>query len=60
MTTKREIVQAMESLPENASIEDAMERLYLLYKVQRGLDQVKAGQTISQDEARARMAKWLP
>jgi len=57
---KQEILKALEDLPEDASIEEAMERLYLLYKVDRGLKQVEAGKTVSQAEAKARLQKWLP
>lgn len=56
---KREIIKALDDLPDDASIEDAMERLYLLYKVERGLKQAEAGKTVSQAEARVRMQKWL-
>jgi hypothetical protein len=45
--------------PDDAAIEDAVERLYLLYKVERGIAQADAGQKVSQDEARQRMARWL-
>jgi elongation factor P--beta-lysine ligase len=37
MGTKQQILKAIEELPENAGIEDALDRLYLLYKVERGL-----------------------
>jgi predicted transcriptional regulator len=57
--TKQEILKALEALPEDASIEDAIDRLVFLYKVNRGLQQAKAGQTIPHEEAKARMAKWL-
>ncbi len=57
---KQEILKAPEDLPDDASIEEAMERLYLLYKVDRGLKQVEAGRMVSQAEAKARMQKWLP
>lgn len=36
-----------------------MERLYLLYKIERGIAQADSGQKVSQEEARKRMAKWL-
>jgi hypothetical protein len=36
-----------------------MERLYLLYKIDRGIAQADAGQKVSQEEARTRMAQWL-
>ena len=59
MTVKDQIIKAMEQLPEGATIEDAFERLYLLYKVERGIAQANTGQQISQQEARERMARWL-
>ncbi len=37
MGTKQQILKAMEELPDDASVEDALDRLYLLYKVERGL-----------------------
>ena len=54
MTTKEQMLRAITELPDDATIEDAMERLYLLYKVERGITQADAGQKVSQDEARKR------
>ena len=34
----------MEDLPDDAGVEDAMDRLYLLYKVERGLLQADRGE----------------
>lgn len=34
MTAKEQILQAMENLPEEATVEDAIETLYLLYNVE--------------------------
>ncbi len=59
METKQQILKAIEDLPDDASVEDALDRLYLLYKVERGLGQADRGEMISQQEARQRMAKWL-
>lgn len=59
METKQQILKAIEDLPDDASVEDALDRLYLLYKVERGLGQADRGELISQQEARQRMAKWL-
>jgi hypothetical protein len=36
-----------------------LERLYLLYKIDKGIKQADAGELVTQDEARHRMAKWL-
>ena len=59
MPTKEQMLKAIEDLPADATVEDAMERLYLLYKVERGIAQADAGQKVSQEEARIRMARWL-
>ena len=59
MGTKQEILKAIADLPDEANVEDALERLYLLYKIDKGIKQADAGELISQDEARQRMAKWL-
>lgn len=59
MTGKELIIRALQDLPDDATAEDAMEVLYLVHKVEKGLKQVGAGQTVPQDEARKRMERWL-
>ena len=46
-------------LLEEPSLDDAVEKLHLLYKIHRGIRQADAGQTVSTEEARRRLAKWL-
>ncbi|MEO7509630.1 MAG: hypothetical protein ABIZ95_20460 [Pyrinomonadaceae bacterium] len=59
MTIQEKVAQAVQGLPDDASLEEAMERLVFLAKVERGLQQADAGQTISHDEVKLRMQKWL-
>ena len=59
MTTKEKVIDAVEHLPDDASIGDAMERLLFLAKVERGIRQADAGQTIPHPQVKERMAKWL-
>ena len=59
MELKQKMLRTIEDLPDDASVEDAIERLYLIYKIQRGISQAEKGQLVSQDEARQRMARWL-
>lgn len=54
---KSEIVRAIQDLPEDATVEDAMERLYFLAKVERGLEQFESGETISHHEIKARFRR---
>lgn len=58
MDTKQQVLRAIEELPDDVDIEDVLDRLYLLYKIQRGLRQAERGELISQEEVRQRMAKW--
>lgn len=59
MTVKEKILNAVEQLPPETNIEEAMDRLFLLYKVEKGLSQVTNGQTVTQEEAKRRIRKWL-
>ena len=56
---KEKIQKVIQSLPDDADIEDAMERLYLLYKVEKGCQQADAGQAVSHEEAKRQLKKWL-
>jgi len=59
MMTKAQMIKALQSLPEDATIDDAMERLYILAKIEIGLAQANAGDVVTQEEARRRMARGL-
>ena len=59
MTTKEKLVCVAEDLPNDATIEDAMERLLFVAKVERGISQANAKQTVPHAAVRERMAKWL-
>ncbi len=52
----KELMQdAVQKLPSDATVEDAMDRLYFLAKIERGLAQADAGETLSHDEVRTRL-----
>jgi hypothetical protein len=50
---KQKMVETVEHLPESATVEDAMERLYFLAKVERGLEQSAAGDTIAHEASKS-------
>ena len=56
-SAKQRVLEAVEALPADATIEDAMERLYFLAKIQRGLEQADAGETITHEEVKKRLLK---
>jgi predicted transcriptional regulator len=53
--TKQRVLEAIRDLPENVTVEDAMERLYFLAKIEEGESQADAGRTMSHEEARRRI-----
>jgi hypothetical protein len=36
-SVKKRVIEAVRELPDDATVEDAMERLYVLAKIQKGL-----------------------
>jgi predicted transcriptional regulator len=50
-TVKQKILQVVERLPDTATLEDAIERLCFLAKVEEGIRQSDAGETVPHDEA---------
>jgi predicted transcriptional regulator len=52
---KERVLDAVRDLPDDATVEDAMERLYFLAKIDEGLRQAEAGETVSHEEAKRRI-----
>ena len=50
MTTKEKILSVIQSLDDDVSIEQAIDRLYLLHKVETGIRQADAGDVVEHDE----------
>jgi predicted transcriptional regulator len=49
-TLKQRAIEAIQALPENATLEDAIERLCFIAKVEEGLHQSEAGELIPHEE----------
>jgi hypothetical protein len=55
MDTKEPVLEAVRNLPDEAAVEDAVERLRLLAKIGRGIEQADKGETISHDQLKQRL-----
>jgi predicted transcriptional regulator len=55
-TIKEKVLEAVQQLPADATVEDAMERLYFLAKIERGLADADAGRVVPHDEVRSRFS----
>jgi predicted transcriptional regulator len=59
MTTKERVLEAVKSLPDDAQVEDAMERLLVIAKIERGIEQAEAGRVVPHEEVKQHLSKWL-
>ena len=58
-TPKEEVASMLESLPESSSYEDIQYHVYVLEKVNRGLERAATEGAIPHEEAKKRLGKWL-
>ena len=56
---KEEVRRLLECLPDTASFEDMQYHIYVCQKIDRGLEDIEAGRTISEEACEARMSQWL-
>jgi hypothetical protein len=59
MTTKQLVQRVVKDLPDDATIEDVIERLYFLHNLQRSIAQADAGETIPHEDVMRQMDEWL-
>jgi len=59
MITKENLNQAVKSLPDIFSIDELLDKLILINKVEHSLKQSDAGKTITTDQLKKRLEKWL-
>ena len=56
---KAEVSSMLKALPDDASLEDIQYHLYVLEKVNRGLERAATEGVISHEDAKTRLGKWL-
>ena len=59
MLTKTQIRNTLDNLPENVTVEEVIEHLIFLDKVNKGLDDSNNGRVNTVDEAKQKLNKWL-
>ena len=57
-STKEQLRELIERLPDDCTVENVQYHLYVQQKVERGLEDVRAGRVLSHEEVERRMAKW--
>jgi len=59
MLTKDKIKKSIDALPDHFTVEDAIEELIVLDKIEQGLKDVEQGNVYTTEEARQKLGKWL-
>lgn len=59
MLTKQKIHRTIDSLPDNLTIDQIIEEMILLDKIEQGILDAKEGRVYTTEEAKDRLKKWL-
>jgi len=59
MLTKAQVYDTMNSFPEKFSIDQLIERLLFMEKVEKGMEQSRQGKLNTIDQARQKLSRWL-
>ncbi len=58
MLTKNQVIKSLKEMPDKFSIDDLMDKLILLQKIEVGLEQSKKGQVYTSEQAKEMLKKW--
>ena len=58
MVTREKVLEAIKNMPQEFSIDDLMDKLLLLNKIETGLDQSKNDETFTTEEAKKMIKEW--
>ncbi len=56
---KEQIIQLVQALPDDVTVDDVMAELYFKLQVDTGLKELDEGKGIPHEEVEERMSKWL-
>ena len=59
MLTQTKVIRAVKQLPNEFSIDELVDRMILLEKVEMGITQSESGQVISDEDLDQEVAKWF-
>ena len=59
MSDKQLVLESIERLPDDASLDVIAERIEFLAALRKGLGQLERGETVPHDEVKRQLASWL-
>lgn len=58
MLTKNTVRQSIDNLPDSFTIDELIEQLIFVEKIEEGISQSNEGKTISNDDVKSMIEKW--
>jgi len=59
MLTKEKIIKSFDTLPDNLTIDQVIDRVIMLDKIEQGLKDVEDGNVFTTEEVKVKLDKWL-
>jgi predicted transcriptional regulator len=59
MLTKDKIIKSINSLPDNLTVDQVIDRIIMLDKIEQGLKDVESGNLYTTEEVKTKLNKWL-
>lgn len=59
MLTKKKLLLAIKEMPDQFTIEELLDHVLFVHKVEIGLSQADSGKTYSTAQAKSKLKKWL-
>lgn len=59
MITKTQNKNSLDNLPENLSVDQVIDHLIFIEKIQKGMDDSKNGRINSKEEAKRKLSRWI-
>jgi hypothetical protein len=56
---KTTVIESINKLPDEFSIDEVIERLIIIEKIEKGRQDVKDGKVNTEEQAKAKLTKWL-
>ena len=59
MLAKKEVIKSIKEMPEHFSVDDAIDRLIVLNKIEKARKEIRDGKGLTTGLARKKLQKWL-
>jgi hypothetical protein len=59
MLQKSKVLETVEDLPDRFSMDELFEKMYVTEKIEKGLEQVRNGETVSEEDLDEEIESWF-